>query len=120
MAVPIFEANIIMCMTFCGCFLMSMCGVQRGLNYRISSCNFIADRKIVLGKISIVGLALATSELQLTFRSIHINLDRTSFFQNVRLGRKVSFRDLTNTLGFQSGLFFTTMRLRTQLSATLA
>ena len=39
--------------------------------------------------------------------------DRTSFFQNVRLGRKVSFQVLTNTLGFQSGLFFTTMRLRT-------
>ena len=45
---------------------------------------------------------------------------RTSFFQNVRLGRKASFQDITNTLGFQSGLFFTTMRLRTQLSASLA
>ena len=36
------------------------------------------------------------------------------------LRRKVSFRDLSNHLGFQSGLFFTTMRLRTQFSATLA
>ena len=64
-----------------------------------------------MGKVSIVGLALATSELAtIDLRSIHINLNRTSFFQNVRLGRKVSFQDLTNTLGFQSGLFFTTMR----------
>ena len=74
-----------------------------------------------MGKLSIVGLALATrSFLQLTFASVHINLDRTSLFLNILLGRKVLFQDLTNTLGFQSGLFFTTMRLRTQLSATLA
>ena len=75
-----------------------------------------------MGKISIVGLVLATlaSWLQLTFRSVHIKLDRTSFFKNVCFGRKVSFQDLINTLGFQSGFFFTTMRLRTQLSATLA
>ena len=32
-----------------------------GLNYRISSCNFVADWTIVMGKMSIVGLALATS-----------------------------------------------------------
>ena len=43
-----------------------MCSVQRGLNYRISSCNFIADWTIVMGKIPIVGLALATSELAIT------------------------------------------------------
>ena len=36
--------------------------MQHGLNYRISSCNFIADWTIVMGKISIVGLGLATSE----------------------------------------------------------
>ena len=59
-------------MTFCGCdilwvcFLMSMRSVQRGLNYRISSCNFIADWTIVMGKTFIVGLALATSELATT------------------------------------------------------
>ena len=76
--------------------------MQRGLNYKISSCNFIADWTIVMGKISIVGLALLlASWLQLTFPSIHINIDQTSFFQNVRLGRKVSFQDLTNTLGFK-------------------
>ena len=45
------------------CFLTS---VQRGLNYRISSCNFIADWTIVMGKIYIVGLTLATSELATT------------------------------------------------------
>ena len=40
--------------------------MQRGLNYRISSCNFIVDWAIVMGKISIVGSALATSELATT------------------------------------------------------
>ena len=40
--------------------------MQRGLNYRISSCNFIADWTIVMGKISIVGLSLATSKLATT------------------------------------------------------
>ena len=50
--------------------------MQRGL---ISSCNFITDWSIVMGKISIVGLALATSKLATTdFRSVHINLDWTS------------------------------------------
>ena len=115
MALPIFEANNYGYDILWVCFLMSMCRVQRGLNYRISSCNVMADWTIVMVKIYIVGLALATSELATTDL-----LDRTSFFQNVRLGRKVSFQDLTNTLGFQSGLFFTKMRLRTQLSATLA
>ena len=72
--------------------------MQRGLNYRKGSCNFIAHWTFVMGKISIVVLALATSELlQLTLWSV----DRTSFFQNVRLGRKVSFQDLTNTLAFK-------------------
>ena len=33
---------------------------------RISSCNFIAVRTIVMGKISVVGLALATRELATT------------------------------------------------------
>ena len=40
--------------------------MQHGLNYRMSSCNFIVDWTIVIGKISIVGLALATSELATT------------------------------------------------------
>ena len=40
--------------------------MQRGLNYRISSCNFIADWTIIMGMISIVGLALSTSELTTT------------------------------------------------------
>ena len=37
------------------CFLMSVRSVQ----HAISHCNFIADWTIVLGKISIAGLALA-------------------------------------------------------------
>ena len=45
---------------------MIMRSVQRGLNYRISSCNFIVDWAIFMGKISIVGLALATGELATT------------------------------------------------------
>ena len=40
--------------------------MQCELNYRISSCNFIADWMIVMGKISIVGLAIATSKLATT------------------------------------------------------
>ena len=40
--------------------------MERGLNYIISSCNFIVDWTIVVGKISIFGLALATSELATT------------------------------------------------------
>ena len=60
MAIPIFEANNYRYDILWVCFLMSMRSVQCGLNYRISSCNFIADWKIVMGKISIVGLALAS------------------------------------------------------------
>ena len=91
-----------------------MHSVQRGVITELEhiAAIFIADWTIVLGKIA--------SWLQLTFRNVHINMDWTLFFQNIRLGRKVSFRDLYNTLGFQSGLFFTTMRLRTQFSATLS
>ena len=68
MAVPIFEANNYGYDIVWVCFLMSMCSVQRGLNYRINtcSCNFIADWTIVMGKISIVGLTLATRELATT------------------------------------------------------
>ena len=40
--------------------------MQRGLNCRISSCNFIADWTIVTVKIFIVGLALATIKLATT------------------------------------------------------
>ena len=65
-----------------------------------------------MGKILLAWPLLLACWLQLTYRSVHINLDRTSFFQNVRLVRKVSFHNLPNTLGFESGLFFTTMRLR--------
>ena len=36
------------------------------INYRLSSCNFITDWMIVLGKIFIAGLALATSQLATT------------------------------------------------------
>ena len=43
-------------------FLMSMSSVQSG----ISSCNFIADWTIVLGKIPIAGVTLATSQLATT------------------------------------------------------
>ena len=74
-----------------------------------------------MGKISIVGLTLATSKLATADLPEQSHQPGPDFiFQNVRLGRKVSFQDLSNTLGFQSGLFFTTMRPRTQLSATLA
>ena len=48
------------------CFLVSMRNVATWINYRISRCNFNADWMIVLGKISIAGLALATSQLATT------------------------------------------------------
>ena len=101
-AVPIFEANNYGNDILWGCFLMSMRSVQR------TDCNFIVDWT-AMGKISIVGLALATSELATTDlpeRSHQPGPDFIfpSFFQNIRLGRKVSFQDLTNTLGFQSFL----------------
>ena len=92
--------------------------MQHGL---INSCNFIADCTIIYGKISIAGLALATSKLATINLPEHLHqLGPDFIFKNVYLGRNVSFRDLSNTLGFQSGRFFTTMRLRTQFSATLA
>ena len=70
--------------------------MQRGLNYRINSFDFIADWTIVLGKISIVGLALATSELATTDLPERLHQPRHDFiFQNVSLGRKASFQDLT-------------------------
>ena len=78
--VPIFEANNYGYDILWVRFLMSMRSVQRGLNYRISSCNFIADWTIVTWGRHVL-LALLASWLQLTFRSVHINLDRTSFFQ---------------------------------------
>ena len=34
------------------CFLMSMRSMKCGLNYRISSCNFVVDWTIVMGKMS--------------------------------------------------------------------
>ena len=40
--------------------------MRLGLNYRIRSSNFIADWTIDMGKVSIVGLALSTSELATT------------------------------------------------------
>ena len=40
--------------------------MQCGSNYRISSCNFNWDMMIIMGEITIVGLALATSELATT------------------------------------------------------
>ena len=63
MAVSIFEANNYGYHILWVCFLMSM---RSGLYYRISSCNFIADWTIVVGKTSIIALALATSELATT------------------------------------------------------
>ena len=63
--------------------------MQRRLNYRISSCNFIEDWTIVMGKISTVGLALATRELATTDLPERSHQPGpTSFFQNVRWEEK--------------------------------
>ena len=86
---PIFEANIYGYHILWVCFLMSMCSVQHGLNYRISSCNFIADWMIDMGKIYIVGLALATSELAITdLPGRSHQPGRTSFFLKRSFGKK--------------------------------
>ena len=67
------------------CFLMSM---RSGLNYRISSCNFIVDWTIVMGMISIVGLALASSELATTDLLEHSHQPGpTSFFPKRSFGK---------------------------------
>ena len=68
MAVPIFEANnwVYHCVNVCP-HVHAQCATW--IKYRIltyCSCNFIADWTVILGKISIVGLALATSQLPTT------------------------------------------------------
>ena len=120
--IPIIEANNYWYHILWVPFLMSMRSVQRGLNYRISSCNFIEDWTIVMGKIYIVGLALATSELAtIDLLLEHSHQPGPDFILPKRsFGKKTVIPGSYNTLGFQSGLFFTRMRLRTQLSATLA
>ena len=86
MAVPIFEANNYGCGILWVCFLMSMHSVQHGL---INSCNFIADCTIVNGKISIVGLALATSKLATINLPEHLHqLGPDFIFQKRTFGKK--------------------------------
>ena len=103
------------------CFLMSMNSVQHGLNYRISSCNFIADFTIVMGKISIVGLALATSELATTdFPECSHQLGPDFIFPKRSFGKKSIILGSYQHSCFSKWPIFTTMRLRTQLPATLA
>ena len=86
----------------------------------ISRCNFIADWTTVLWKLSIAGLTLATSQLATTGLLEHSHHPGPDFiFPKQSIGGRMSLRDFSNTLGFQSGLFFTTIRLRTQFSATL-
>ena len=66
------------------------------------------------------GLTLATSQLATTDLLEHSHHPGPDFiFPKQLIGGKMSLRDFSNTLGFQSGLFFTTIRLRTQFSATL-
>ena len=97
----------------------AQCGTW--INYRISRCNFIADWTIFLmWKISIAGLTLATSQLATTDLLEHSHHPGPDFiFSKQSIGGEMSLRDFSNTLGFQSGLFFTTIRLKTQFSATL-
>ena len=65
--------------------------------------------------------ALATSQLVTTDPPERSHQPGPDFiFPKRSFGKKSVVPDLSNTLGFQSGPFFTTMRLRTQLSATLA
>ena len=98
---------------FVGVFPHEHAQCETWINYRISRSNFIADWTTVLWKISIAGLTIAG----LLEHSHHPGPD--FIFPKQSIGGKMSLRDFSNTLGFQSGLFFTTIRLRTQFSATL-
>ena len=92
--------------------------MQRGC---ISHCNFITDWTIILGEDIFAGLALvATCQLATTDLPECSHQPGPDFIFPNCLGRKMLFSDLSNTLGFQSGHFFTTMRLRTHFSGTLA
>ena len=51
---------------FVGVFPHEHAQCDTWINYRISRCNFIADWTIVLWKVSIAGLTLATSQLATT------------------------------------------------------
>ena len=105
---------------FVGVFPHEHAQCETWINYRISRWNFIADWTIVLWKIFIAGLTLATSQLATTSLQEHSHHPGPDFiFPKQSIGGKMSLRDFSNTLGFQSGLFFTTIRLRTQFSATL-
>ena len=74
-----------------------------------------------MGKISIVGLALATSELATTDLPEHSHQPAPDlFFPKCSFGKKSVSPGSYQHSWFQSGLLFTTMRLRRQLSATLA
>ena len=91
MVVPIFEANNYGYHKLSVCFLMSMCSVQRGLNYRISILQFyceLADRH-GMGKISIIDLALVTSELATTDLPEHSHQPGPGFiFPKCLFGKK--------------------------------
>ena len=64
------------------------------VNYRISRCNFIADWTIVLWKIFIAGLTLATSQLATTDLLEHSHHPGPDFiFQKQSIGGKMSLRD---------------------------
>ena len=105
---------------FVGVFPHEHAQCETWINYRISRWNFIADWTIVLWKIFIAGLTLATSQFATTGLQEHSHNPGPDFiFPKQSIGGEMSLRDFSNTLGFQSGLFFTTIRLRTQFSATL-
>ena len=94
---------------FVGVFPHEHAQCETWINYRISRCNFIADWTIVLWKISIAGLTLATSQLATTDLLEHSHHPGPDFIfpkQSIG-GGEMLLRDFSNTLGFQSGLFFT-------------
>ena len=83
----IFGANNYGCGILWVCFLMSMRSVQRELI--TNSCNFIVDWTIVLGKISIAGLALAMSQLATTDLPEHSHQPGPDFiFPKSTFGKK--------------------------------
>ena len=80
--------------------------------WRISSCNFIADWTIILGRyISIAGLALATSQFTTTDLPERSHQPEPDFiFPKRSFGKKSVIQGSFQHSWFLSGLFFTTTR----------
>ena len=87
---------------FVGVFPNEHAQCETWINYRISRCNFIADWTIVLWKISIAGLTLATSQLATTDLLEHSHHPGPDLiFPKQSIGGKMSHGIFPTLLGFK-------------------